>query len=43
MSEGSPGLEHQTLSMEDLYGEADDDDDDSDDASYDDFDGGEEE
>jgi DNA-directed RNA polymerase subunit beta' len=43
LSEGSPSMEPQTLSLEDLYGEADDDDDDADDASYDDFDGGDEE
>jgi DNA-directed RNA polymerase subunit beta' len=44
LSEGSPELEPQTLSLEDLYGDADDDDDDnSDDVSYDDFDGGDEE
>jgi len=43
LSEGSPELEPQTLSLEDLYGDAEDDDDDSDEVSYDDFDGGDEE
>jgi DNA-directed RNA polymerase subunit beta' len=41
LSEGSPGLEPQSLSLEDLYGDAEEDD--ADDASYDDFDGGDDE